>query len=618
MTANHRPRRFRLRLPVFVPGLILGLLLLALPTSHLAASAQGANIRGIHTLAADRQAAMDQLSWASALVGSGGHVTQPFLDVGADTAGPTADAVAYVKEAYARQLDPILVLQGRFLNRDGCNASGYVGWLAPAPDPGTDRYFAEAAGYARFVAGLPRQDGRTLSIQVGNEPNLHEMWGGSANPAEYAHFLIDVAAAIRAIGDPRIQILNAALAPEGSIDNLQFIAQALEAAPAFAWSFDLWASHPYPRNQPPTNNLYDGTALTGSRYTIDAYRLELAQLAAHGVNTSNLQVILTETGYELGDHHFGEHPAVTEELRAEYMIQAYAQWARWPEIRAVTPFQLAGWYGTWRSFEWVYPTSGTGPGGLPTQPRAQYARLLAGYGVVSGTVRDDRGVAIDEATVVAEPGGYQATSLPDGSFLLLTRPGQYGLRITSDGHAAAIHPTLSVTAGHQTPATITLTPSLATSLRNGGFEDSDLQGWTRWGAVDGIQEGPWFFGISPSDGSQFLGTAVNCGEKDGGVHQSLGSTPGSAVTLSAHTLTHRDGATPITTRIGIDPWGGADPRSPNIIWSDSVETGGAWQSIFLTARAESDRLTVFLAFDQDAANPWNVSAFDDVRLEQTR
>jgi hypothetical protein len=32
--------------------------------------------------------------------------------------------------------------------------------------------------------------------------------------------------------------------------------------------------------------------------------------------------------------------------------------------------------------------------------------------------------------------------------------------------------------------------------------------------------------------------------------------------------------------------------------------------------ATDDRVTVFLAHDQDAANPWNVSAFDAVTFSQ--
>ena len=575
-------------------------------------------MRGIHTLAANRQAIHDQLAWADAIIGAGGHVTQPFLNIDAATTGPTPDAVAYVEGAYARQLDPILVLQGRYVNRDGCNSTGYVGWLAPIPDDAGGRYQREAAGYARFVAGLPRVDGRTLLIQIANEPNLHEMWGGASDPAAYARFMVDVAAEIRALGDPRIQVLNAALAPEGSVDNLQFIAEAIQAEPAFAQSFDVWASHPYPRNQPPANNLHDGTALPGSRYTIDAYLLELAVLAEHGVDTAALPVVLTETGYELGDTHYAEYPTITDELRAEYMVRAFADhWSRWPEVRAVTPFQLSGWYGTWRTFDWVHPGSRTTAGGLPTQPRLQYGRLVPGIGIVTGTVLDDRGAPVDAADITLEPGGFQATSVPDGTFVLLARPGVYRLGTQRDGYGSVQLANVSVLAGERTALGLMLPAQLTSSLRNASFEDAALRGWTSWGSVDGVQASPWFFGVMGSDGASFLGTAVNCGAKDGGVYQSVSTGVGATATVQAWTLTHRDGVAAIGNRIGIDPWGGTDPRSANIIWSAPLETGGQWQLLTLTARAESDRLTVFLEHDQDAANPWNVSAFDSVQLVQS-
>jgi hypothetical protein len=575
------------------------------------------NIFGIHTLAASRQAIDDQLTWAHTLVGAGGYVTQPFLGINADTQGPSDDAVYFVEQAYARELDPILVLQGRYVNRDGCNATGYVGWLPPTPDEDGASYRREAEGYARFVAGLPRQDGRTLYVQIANEPNLHEMWGGAASPAQYARFFVDVSAAVRALGDGRIRVLNAALAPEGDIDNLRFIAGAVAADPHFAASFDDWASHPYPRNRPPDSNLHDGTAAPGSRYAIDAYLLELTALRDQGVDTGTLSVVLTETGYELGDGYHGEYPSVSEELRATYIREALTEyWPRWPEVKAVTPFQLSGWYGSWRTFDWVWPSSETTARGYPTQPRLQYAELLPGVGAVAGRALDDRGAPLAEVEVVAQPGGYRATSLADGSFLLLADPGTYALTAQKDGYAAASYPAITVVEGQQAIATLALPSQLASSLRNVEFEDSDLTGWTRWGDVDGVQAGPWFFDIASQDGGRFLGTAVNCGAKDGGIFQTVGARAGATVTASARVLTYRDGAAPISGRVGIDPTGGTDPRAASVVWSEPVETGGLWREASVSATAAGDRVTVFLAHDQDAANRWNVSAFDTVTLTQ--
>ncbi len=612
------PRLCRVR-PLIV-GLLLAALLLTPASGPPPALAQLAarNIRGIHTLAASRQAIDDQLTWARTLVGGGGYVTQPFLGINADTPGPSADAVYFVEQAYARQLDPILVLQGQYVNRDGCNTTGYVGWLRPTPDDDGASYRREAEGYARFVAGLPRVDGRTLYVQIANEPNLHEMWGGAASPAQYARFFVGTSAAVRALGDGRIRVLNAALAPEGNVDNLDFIAGAVAADPRFAASFDDWASHPYPRNRPPASNLHDATAEPGSRYAIDAYRLELTALRERGVDTGALSVVLTETGYELGDGYHGEYPAISEELRANYIREALTEhWPRWPEVKAVTPFQLSGWYGSWRTFDWVHPSSETTVHGYPTQPRLQYAGLLPGVGVVAGRAQDDRGAPLAEVEIVAQPGGYRATSLPDGSFLLLAQPGTYGLTAEKDGYVEAAHPPVTVMAGQQAAATLALPSQLANTLRNVDFEGGDLSGWTRWGDVDGVQTGPWFFDIPSRDGARFLGTAVNCGAKDGGIFQTVSVQAGTAVTASASVLTYRDGAVPNGSRVGIDPAGGTDPHADGIVWSAATETGGTWQTVSVTATAAADRVTVFLAHDQEAANPWNVSAFDAVTFSPT-
>lgn len=608
-----------LAMPVLPTKLLLTLLALAVllvgstPAPGAAQPSQR-NVRGIHTLAASRAAIDDHLRWAATLVGPGGAVTQPFLNIDAQTTGPSADAVAYVEQAYQHQLDPILVLQGRYVNRDGCNASGYVGWLAPTSDGPAGSYQQEAEGYRRFVAGLPRVDGRVLAVQIGNEPNLHEMWGGAADPGQYARFLADVSTAIRSIGDPRIRVLNAALAPEGNVDNLQFIADAIQAEPRFATAFDEWAAHPYPRNRPPASNLHDGTAGADSRYTIDAYLLELAVLREHGIDTAGLQVVLTETGYELGDRHHAVFPAISEQLRAAYMAEAFVYWSHWPEIRVVTPFQLAGWYGSWRSYDWVWPSSETTPHGLPTQPRQQYARLLPDLGVVTGVARDDRGTPLQDVAIVSEPDGFQATTLADGTFIMLTRPGRYALRAEKDGHTTTTVQGVPAIAGVSTSLDLVLPAQLTADLRNASFEQADLAGWTTWGDVDESQAGPWFFEIAPHAGDRFLGTAVNCGAKDGGAQQSVSAQVGNAVTFGTWVLTYRDGPAPIGSRIGIDPWGGTDPRAERVVWSEKVETGGVWQHLDVTARSESERVTVFLEHDQDAANPWNVSAFDGLSL----
>jgi hypothetical protein len=327
--------------------------------------------------------------------------------------------------------------------------------------------------------------------------------------------------------------------------------------------------------------------------------------------------MLTETGYELGDAFYPGYSSISEELRAQYIQRALEEyWPAWPEVRAVTPFQLAGWYGSWRTFDWVWPTSATTRHGLPTQPRLQYARLVPDTGTVVGTVLDDSGAPLKDVSILAEPGGYAARTVADGSFVLLARPGSYALTVEKGGYATTTIPQVAVIEGETSRLGLRLPARLPEALVNGSFEAADLAGWTPWGDVDGSAEAPWYFDVAARSGQRFLGTAVNCGAKDGGVQQAIAARPGGEVAARAWTLTARDGTAVVRNRIGVDPRGGTDPRAERIVWSPWVETGGQWQHVDVRVRAEADRVTIFLEHDQDAQNPWNVSAFDGVEVVQ--
>lgn len=575
------------------------------------------NVRGIHMLAPSSQPEIAmQLHWARLLAGSGGFVTQPFSGIDRTTTSPSDEARTFVAEAYARELNPIVRLQGLFSNQTGCAIASREGWLRPEPDVSTGElsYRSEAEGYRRFVEGLPRVDGRSLYIQVGNEPNLHYMWGGRADPREYARFFVDVAESIRAIGDPRIKILPAGLAPEGDVDNLSFIRETLAADSRFPAHIDYWASHSYPKNRPPDSNLHQGTAPADSRYAVDAYRLELEILAASGVDTSSLGVLLTETGYQLGEQWYPGFPTVTEELRAEYTWRAFELWSNWPEVVAVTPFQLSDRNGSWKPFDWVWPTSRADEHGFPTQPHLLYARQLPGTGVVRGTVRDSTGNRLQGVALSTEAGGHRAESVADGSYVLIAYPGAYELVAEKLGHSPTRVGPLRIVQGGVAELDILLTEQLPTTLQNAGFELGDLSHWTPWGDVDGIQKGPWLYDVMARQRTFFLGTASNCGEKDGGVYQSVAVQPGRLLRASAWAYTHREGEQPVLARIGIDPQGRTDPDGPDIVWSPWVESEGKWTRISVSARAEMGKVTVFLQHDQQAANVWNINAFDGVEL----
>ncbi|MDH4135879.1 MAG: SMP-30/gluconolactonase/LRE family protein, partial [Anaerolineae bacterium] len=220
-----------------------------------------------------------------------------------------------------------------------------------ADAPGDYTSIAEA--YRRVVQGLPRHDGHTLYVEVWNEPDLPVEWSGSPSAWEYGHFFVDVAAAIHSLGDSRIKVLNGGLTPGNSSFTRQLV-----SVPGFVDSFDLWATHCYPHNHPPEYNLHQGTA-TYSQFAIDSYLLELDVLARYG-GRGNVQVILTEAGHALYENTFGfeGYPPIGESNRAAYMVRAFQDyWLSWPEVVAVTPFELVDPYGTTWYMDWLYPTT---------------------------------------------------------------------------------------------------------------------------------------------------------------------------------------------------------------------------------------------------------------------
>jgi len=287
-----------------------------------------------------------QLDRIRELMGPQAFVKQLFYRITPETPGPLPCWVEFVQACYDRDLIPVVRLQGEY-------EGPY--WAKP-PQTASGDYGEIARAFARVVAGLPRQDGHLLLVEIWNEPNLDIEWGGEANPIEYAQFLVEVAAALRALNDPRIILLNGALSPGGDYDRLAFI-DKMATVPGALDAFDVWASHPYPGNHPPEYNIHDGTAPLYPELTIDSYLLELERLAAHG--RTGVQVLLTETGYALGQNNFvfQGYPPIEEANRADYISRAFADhWSRWPEVLGVCPYELVDPSGAWAMWDWLYPS----------------------------------------------------------------------------------------------------------------------------------------------------------------------------------------------------------------------------------------------------------------------
>ncbi|MBI3968081.1 MAG: DUF11 domain-containing protein, partial [Chloroflexi bacterium] len=214
--------------------------------------AAGNNLYGMHTFVqdtiGDAARRRDQLSWARALAGERGYVTQLFYPITNGTSGAAPAWRAFVSDAYARRLIPVIRLGGAYNP-----AQRY--WERPTPDrDGSGNYREAAAAFARVVNDLPLDGELPLYVEIWNEPNLNLEWSGSANPEQYGRFLRDTAAAIRALNKPKIRILNAAMAPGGDYFHLDFIDAMLTRVPEAKYAFDVWASHPTAGNHPPSYN----------------------------------------------------------------------------------------------------------------------------------------------------------------------------------------------------------------------------------------------------------------------------------------------------------------------------------------------------------------------------
>jgi len=325
------------------------------------------NPHGVHTFVQDlcQPEFIDfQLDQALELVGSGGYVTQLFYRITPTTSAPDPCAVYFVNAAYDRNLVPILRLQGVW------NPVGF--WEKPDPGP-RGNYAGIAAAFARYVDGLPRRDTHPLYVTIWNEPDLWVEWSGKPSAGQYGRFFVAVSDAIRGLNDPRIRILNAAVTPT----NTAFIRQ-LMAVPGFVTAFDAWASHCYPYNHPPWYNIHYGTARYGNA-VIDCYIEERDTIAKYGGRTG-FKFVIKETGHGLGDdlYAFEGFSRINEANRARYIASAFKDfWRKWPEVIAVTPFELGDPWSGWEWLDWIDYTVNPDPIEFTYTPHRQFNKVAA-------------------------------------------------------------------------------------------------------------------------------------------------------------------------------------------------------------------------------------------------
>lgn len=415
---------------------------------------------GAHTFIHDHMspdAVERHLTWVHTMTGDWGYAKSFFYNITPETIGPQPPWVRYVESCYRHKLIPVIRLGGH--GEGGC-------WAKPFEDrPG--RYWSMAAAVQAVVEGLPRSDEAPLYVEIWNEPNNNGEWSWEANPAEYARFFVQVAKAIRRIGDPRIKIMNAGLSPGGDYNNLDFIDAMFEAEPGLGEYLDAWATHPYAYEPPEVN--FHSRRLPEKAMTIDLYIPELRRLAKH-MDVSNLKIIATEGGLN----------AATEDERASLTLRAFRDWwTKWPEVLAICPWAFSS-PGRSAGADWVDWDSETDERGWPTKryPIYDYIALLAepgeSVGTVSGAVTENVGeTPLAGATVTLLPGGRTATTDTAGTYMFpALTPGEYRLRAAKQGFASA-SATVTVTAADNMAEDFTLT-----ALGHGAIEGTARDGRT--------------------------------------------------------------------------------------------------------------------------------------------
>lgn len=300
----------------------------------------------------------EDLELAADLTGPGGYVKLIFPGVTRDTTAPDASWVSAVRDAYARDLIPVIRVSPPW----GDNDVRY-----DSDDSAHLRYTALAAAYRRVVEGLPLRAGWPIWIEVHNEPNLCYEWTCRAGEGwlehttaahEYAAMLRDVADALHAIGDPRIRVLNGGLAPGGArrcecggsgfeagVTSREFLAAMRVEVPDVFSRVDGFASHSYPAEGEgwgffvPYDRAHPGLAYFETELTT--------------IGRSDLGVFLTETGWCTPGSRCSSGGGSRTQI-ADWTESAYSSfWLGHAQITAVMPFILRD--AAWDDFAWVAP-----------------------------------------------------------------------------------------------------------------------------------------------------------------------------------------------------------------------------------------------------------------------
>ena len=381
----------------------------------------------------------------------------------------------WIAEAMARDLVPVVRVQQCQPDNDDCAPS--VGYSVNV-----------AAQILDWKVAHPAYANRLVYMQLWNEP-------GDARDFvpmdEYADFLVAAYRGIRQIENeyarayPALDLKGTLqVMTPGQNDGWD---TAFNHNPQAKFSFDVWATHPYPDMTPPWYNIHDGDYPSYWLKSIDGYIQDLDEVARthNGVpGRRGFPVMITETCYGWFVGHSTEGwPKLTQEARAPFTVDAFFKhWYQWPEIIAVHPFLLSNvkWPGfefvhSWTSQDVEYPFGVLEPANpypvfsalkearQEVQARGELApaRLVpyrGPVGKITGQVtRKDTGEPVPYATIYTDGYEFGHLTLYDGIYEIPNVPvGTYTLSFQKASYLP-VSRTITVTEGQALTADFDVT-----------------------------------------------------------------------------------------------------------------------------------------------------------------
>ncbi|MHB8648537.1 MAG: cellulase family glycosylhydrolase [Thermomicrobiales bacterium] len=191
--------------------------------------------------------------------------------------------------------------------------------------------------YADFVREVTTHyRGRLAAVQIWNEPNLSEEWGGDLNVVQYTDMLKRAYQAAKQ-GDPDVRVVTAAMAPTNAtppvgISDLAFYEQMYQAGAK--GSFDVLAVNVYGLGEPP-----DDRRLSADRFNVSRPILVHDIMTRYGDTTT--PVWTTEFGYNSLPRGWNGEPSiwgpnVDEQTQARYLVGGLTRMREeWPWMGTV-------------------------------------------------------------------------------------------------------------------------------------------------------------------------------------------------------------------------------------------------------------------------------------------